>query len=881
MEFKSAGSNLNWEYHPDHIDIVKVILDEPLIPGASTTITSPFRVQIPDGRFSRLGHIEKAYTITQWYPKPAVYDQNGWHPMPYLDQGEFYSEFGTFDVKLTLPENFVVGATGDMINGENEYAWLDSITTSTANGNIRPKQEYIPSNKTKTLHFHQEKVHDFAWFADMRYHVLKGEVALASGKKVSTWAMFTRDEADLWMNSIEYINDAVLNYSKWVGEYPYSHATAVDGTISAGGGMEYPNITVIGRSGSPFNLEVVIAHEVGHNWFYGILGNNERASPWLDEGLNSYYEARHLMHKYPDAGVLGRKSEGLQKKLGVQDMDYWGRFELAYLFNARRGLDQAIHLHSEEYTAMNYGTIVYAKSALVLKHLAGYLGQETYDECMKSYFERWKFKHPGPNDLRQCFEEVSGKELSWFFNEMVGSTKKFDIAVSKKGKELKVEQKGKLEAPLTIGTTTGEEWFDSPQQTVGNTSSNGDVVIADPKWKTIDANRRNNRIKMNRAGRGRPFQLKTFGGIEDPNRSQLFWSPIAGWNEYNKWMLGAAVYSNVFPSRKFEYVLAPLYAFGTKDLSGSAKFSYSIDHTSAGYVQRSRLGLGARRYAVWHDRDLTVHSEKLAPYLETIGRRSVNDHRSHHLRLKADIIWEDFDYHTDAGTDQRNENIFLGLDYTYKNDHKLTPYLTKIELMQHEQFVRASLEAKVRHHYNRKKKSVGLRTFIGTFIWQDLKESRYTWNMGGITGTDDFTYAGVFLGRNESTGVLSQQFLNEQGAFKAPTRFGQSDSYIFTINADVDIPFPLPISLFADIGIAPVVNVGEDGSKTTKATSYYDFGVGFPIVRDIFEIWMPLAFADDIKDEFEFKDLTFGEQIRFTLRLELLDPFEQIRNINP
>ncbi len=296
LEFKTGEESLQWELTADNKDVCIVYLIEALKPGETVEISTPFKVKIPLGVFSRMGHLGQSYQITQWYPKPAVYDRDGWHEMPYLDQGEFYSEYGTFDVYITLPKNYVVGATGDLVNGEQELKWLNELAEKTAKiDSFDNKDLKFPpsSNLTKTLHYHQEKVHDFAWFADKRYHVLKGEVELPHSKrKVTTWAMFTNNEAQLWQKSIEYLNDATYYYSLWNGDYPYNHVTAVDGALSAGGGMEYPNITVIGESGDDFGLETVIMHEVGHNWFYGILGNNERDHPWMDEGLNSMNEKK-------------------------------------------------------------------------------------------------------------------------------------------------------------------------------------------------------------------------------------------------------------------------------------------------------------------------------------------------------------------------------------------------------------------------------------------------------------------------------------------------------------------------------------------------------------------------------------------------------------
>ena len=309
LDFKINGEAVKWELDPKNIDICKLTLKTPLLPGQRLTVSTPFKVKIPSGEISRLGHVGQSYQITQWYPKPAVYDKNGWNPIPYLNQGEFYSEFGSFDVSITLPKNYVLGATGDC-QTSSEIDFLTDLALKTRlkfeNGELNEGRKEnmnfpVSSTEYKTVRYTQSKVHDFAWFADKRYEVLKGEVELPGSKrKVTSWAMFTPRNADVWKNAIEYINDGTYYYSMWNGDYPYNNVTAVDGTISAGGGMEYPTITVIGNTSNKEELEVVIVHEVGHNWFYGILGSNERVHGWMDEGMNTLNEVRYIQTKYPE-----------------------------------------------------------------------------------------------------------------------------------------------------------------------------------------------------------------------------------------------------------------------------------------------------------------------------------------------------------------------------------------------------------------------------------------------------------------------------------------------------------------------------------------------------------------------------------------------------
>nr|MDQ3047261.1 M1 family metallopeptidase [Bacteroidota bacterium] len=397
LDFKVDGQSVKWDYVKDSIDICRINLNTPVKSGEKITITTPFHVKIPSGEISRLGHIGQSYQITQWFPKPAVFDKHGWNYMPYLNQGEFYSEFGSFDVSITLPKNYVLGATGDMINAEEEMAWLDAKVSATkAITDFDSKDLTFPASDslTKTIRFKQSNVHDFAWFCDKRYHVLKGEVETPHTKnRVTTWVMFTNAEGDLWKNSISYMNDAIYYYSLWNGDYPYSQCTAVDGTISAGGGMEYPNITVIGSSGNAFSLDVVITHEVGHNWFYGMLGSNERLHPWMDEGINSFNELRYVETKYPDRKLL-EGNTGLAKAFDLTRYKHKSQYELAYLLSAKKNEDQPIEFPSAEYTQLNYGGVVYSKTAIAFDYLMAYLGESVMNEAMQKYFELWHFKHP-------------------------------------------------------------------------------------------------------------------------------------------------------------------------------------------------------------------------------------------------------------------------------------------------------------------------------------------------------------------------------------------------------------------------------------------------------------------------------------------------------
>ncbi len=626
LDFKVNGEPAEWEFHAEHPDIAKVHLREPLKPGETIELHTPFKVRIPSGKISRLGHIGQSYQITQWYPKPAVYDRDGWHEMPYLGQGEFYSEFGTFDVTITLPANYTIGATGDMLVSNlndnkaeidrlnqldlstREYFTSKDLTGVTDNAT----NEFPESSKSlKTLHYHQENVHDFAWFADKRFKVLKDSIELPhSGRSVTTWVMFTPNEEDLWREASDYIGNATYYYSLWNGDYPYEQVTAIDGTIAAGGGMEYPNVTVIGKSGSAFALDVVIAHEVGHNWFYGILGSNERTNAWMDEGLNSLNETRYLLESYKgkDLGLISsRLSEKWMKRLDLNNFEYRWIDELASIMPARFGTTQPLQCHSDAFSSKNYGAIVYKKTAAIFAFLRQYLGTEKFDKAMRQYFQDWKFKHPSPIDLQTSIERSCGEDLSWFFNDWIKTTGNNNWKITggnetKEGCSVKLTNTGDLTSPVEVVAfkdeiEVGRVWVapstPGTKVTVEIPGVGATSVVLDPGRYDLDYDRKNNTYRCNSLlSKVEPLQFRFGTRLEDGTKTQVFFLPAVAWNTHNGMMFGATFHNTTIPLRNFEWMVTPLisnpvFSFSNEaHLSGFAQLSYHTGPLSINFKAR-------------------------------------------------------------------------------------------------------------------------------------------------------------------------------------------------------------------------------------------------------------------------------------------------------
>jgi hypothetical protein len=886
LDFKVNGQTVTWEYDKIHQDICILYLNEPLRPGGKLTITTPFNVKIPSGEISRLGHIGQSYQITQWYPKPAVYDKNGWNAMPYLNQGEFYSEFGSFDVTITLPKNYVVGATGDL-QTQSEIDFLNtkaaetqkriSDLANTANDKIKSTTTSFPisDSELKTIRYVQTKVHDFAWFADKRYAVLKGEVELPQSRRsVTSWAMFVPSNAEDWQHAIEYINDGIFYYSKWNGDYPYNQVTAVDGTISAGGGMEYPNVTVIGSTSSKEELEVVIVHEVGHNWFYGILGSNERVHGWMDEGINTLNEVRYVQTKYPNNTRMSDMVLG--GRLHLNDLDHHDLGDISYRSIAAIGEDQPIETHSAAFTSTNYGIIMYQKTGLVFYYLKDYLGEELFDQCMHAYFEEWKFKHPQPEDMRLTLERASGKNLIWLFDDLIQTTNHIDYKLKSvkntaTGKLVTVKNVGQVDGPIEVnaykdGQLIDNKWTEpGEKKTTLELKAEATEIRIDGALDIPEINRGNNNWhEKGIFGKCEKTKFEFLFGDNEATKKEVFWTPVIAGNYYDKIMIGAAFHNMGVPFNKFQYFVAPMFSTGRNMLSGIGEFSYNMLPKSA--LELSRIGLSFKSFK-YQDEPKMRKAEGTFSAISPYWYAKIGNHRnspfSHSILVQGILR-----YNYNNGFMQDYYGGFGKYDLNFSlPDHKLhvTARFDALRAWDAD-MARVSLEGTYRYRYLKKdmKRWVELRGFAGNYLQMSptpTSSYRYAMSLNGTDGAQDLFFEDYYFGRGQISGIWSQQRQDDMGGFKTSSWYGTTTNWMATTNLYVQLPVPRLgfLGAYADAGIF---------SNGVSINSAFDAGVGIRISK-VFGVYFPLWMSKELADS--FGNSSYSEKIKFVLRMNIVN----------
>ncbi len=880
LDFAVDGQKAKWEYHPDHVDICLIHLPQILLPGGKVKITTPFFVKIPLSKYSRLGHAKKSYQITQWYPKPAVYDKFGWHEMPYLNMGEFYSEFGSFDVSITLPSDYVVAATGNL-QTPSEIEWLNKKSKEKKEKNREELNTYIQTgiSTNKTLRYTESNVHDFAWFADKAFYVRKSEIKLPhSGQKVTTWAMFTNHQPHLWEQATTYINDAIYYYSLWNGDYPYRNCTAVEGALSAGAGMEYPTITIIGSSGDARALEEVIMHEVGHNWFYGLWGFNEREFPYLDEGMNTSNQLRYIETKYPGVKMYESVSDDeelikVAQFFDVAHQEYAESYELAWLLSSRINLNQKISSTSENFHIMNYAFIAYFKAAHAWHYLRNYLGEKEFDRIMLIFYKEWKFKHPYPEDLQNLFEKETGKNLDWFFNDVIATEKTIDYKIKKiRGDNILIKNKRIIASPfqLAVSDSDNGQWHEgfSGKKWLNQKSEEKSMIIIDPEHFTLDVNRRNNTFSKSALfPHSKPFRMQLLGSATNPYKNHLYYMPVVGLNGLNGLMPGVAFYNSFLPPKRFQFLIMPMYGFKNQDLAGNITFRYMTKNNFTYQLKCKQYGFSPESV------EIDDHSYRRFEAL--LNYRLHPD--------KSNGIWTDFYISYVKLSNVFEINEFLNFYIAHLNRNKLNPYSLRLHFELAGELQKVNCEGTMRINYGRHRKDLDVRMFAG---WVDLPESNlsnpYGLSLAGRGGYADYQAAYLFMRRSSGNEInpdlTGRQVLISDGGFVSYLPATFSDWVVSTINLKTSLPGTNFMKLFVNLGIQKNANDCNNSDRYLNCIEgfQYEAGLELSLIPDIFAIYFPMVLSPDLADINNEWTKNYLQKIRFTLKLNVLGPTGRI-----
>jgi hypothetical protein len=448
---KQNGVTLN---HETVGTVLEVDLAKPIQPGEKVTFDMVFDGQVPvqirrSGRDNADG---VSLSMTQWYPKLAEYDFEGWHADPYIAR-EFHGVWGDFDVKITLDKNYIIGGTGYLQN-PNEIGY--GYETGTVN---RPNSDKL------TWHFKAPNVHDFTWAADPDY--LHDTLQVPNGPLLHFLYSNDKDIIENWKKIQPETAKIMQFFSENVGQYPYKQYSFIQG---GDGGMEYAMCTLITGGSNYGGLLGTASHELAHTWFQFLLASNEAKHEWMDEGFTSYISALAMN------SIRENKREN----------PFSGSYR-SYIRLATSGIEQPLTTHADRYNLnAAYGAAAYSKGAVFLAQLGYVIGEENLKKTIKKYFDDFAFKHPKPLDIIRTAEKISGLELDWYLMDFAQTTNTIDYAVKTVDENaITLERLGLMPMPIDLTVTyidDSTEDFYIPLQMMRGEKPTSATIIEDWAW---------------------------------------------------------------------------------------------------------------------------------------------------------------------------------------------------------------------------------------------------------------------------------------------------------------------------------------------------------------------------------------------------------------
>jgi len=524
---------------------------------------------------------------------------------------------------------------------------------------------------------------------------------------------------------------------------------------------------------------------------------------------------------------------------------------------------------------------MYQKTGLVFNYLKEYLGDSLYDQAMQAYYNEWSFKHPQPEDMRATLERVTGRDLSWLFADLIQTTNHIDYKLTRVrsfgGKTIvTVKNAGQVDGPIEVtGFVKGQKvqtlWVENGAKKSDVTfDSEMDAVQINASGKAPEIVQTNNYWHQKGLfGKIETPRLQFLAGKNEPTRSNLFWSPVLGGNAYDKFMLGLALHNFSIPSNRFQFLLAPMYSFGGKRISGIAEAS--ITYLPKKNLKLSRFGVSLRSFK---NDTLGINDGyyvAVLPYWTAkIGNR-VGGPVSQIIRVQTM-------YRLDISRPKQRELVggYLQYDFAYsREDHKIDLQLRSdyaANPVNSDNFSRSSIAASYKYRYIKNKRSrwVELRLFAGNYwnfnMYNSGNAVNYAYALSGASGSQDLFVEDYFFGRSAQSGIWSQQRLDNMGGFRSTAGngksgyFGTSTSWMTTANFYLETPVgPKIFGIYADFGIF-------DEAYKSKPTQAYDLGLAMRL-GTTFGIYFPVLQSDNIEKAYLTKN--YAERIRFTLKFNL------------
>lgn len=830
---KQGEDRLTFQHLKNQIDIIEVTLKKPLNPNDNYSLDLEYIVQIPSDKFTSYGITDSGdINLRYWYITPAVYNGE-WQYFSNKDLDDLYIPKSDITLNLNLPKGYFLTTE------------LNHVSTSATTDRqiIKLEGENRTNNKlflNKTRAFNSIKNDDFELVSDIN------DEGLQDLNKVLITEKVTKFIID---NFGEYPHEKLL-----ISEIDYSKAPIYGLNFLPKFIKPYP---------IHFQYELKILKIALHNYLENTLLINPRKEQWLFDGLQIYYLMNYVDQYYPDMKFLGNIAGfwGV-RSFHAADMSFNDKYILAFMLMARTNRDQPLTMQKDSLLKFNKNIANKYKAGVGLKYLDDYINSNVLENTITSFLNKTKLKHTSAKEFERYLKANTSKNIDWFFKDYLNSRKKIDYKIknvikTKDSITLTIKNKRDTSMPISLYTLNNDSiiaktWVDNvkksrtltlPRNNANKLVLNYDKIIPETNlrdnWKSLKGYFFNNK----------PLQFRLFKDIEDPHYNQVFFMPIGQFNNiYDGLTLGMRTYNTTLLRKHFNYKIEPQYAFKSKSLTGSAAASviHNLQNSNLYYINYGIKG-GYTSYA----EDLFVR--QITPSL-TLFFRENHDFRSNKrksLIFRHVNINRDTNVENPLNTTEPNYSVF-NIRYVKSNDNLINFSRWHTDYQLAKNFSKISFNYEYRRLFE-SNRQLNLRVFSGFFLRNknDINSNYFSFALDRPT---DYLFDYAYLGRSESSGIFSQQYITAEGGFKSKLKTPYANQWMTTLNASTTLwKYVLG---YGDFGFVK--------NKFNSANFVYDFGLRINLVTDYFEIYLPIY----SNLGWEIAQPNFDEKIRFKFTVD-------------
>ncbi|WGD34230.1 metalloprotease [Olleya sp. YS] len=817
------------EYHPD---VIKIALNTPLTPNSFYNITLNYIVQIPNNKFTRYGVTDDGdYNLRFWYITPAVFDGT-WHYYSNKDLEDLFVEPADINLKVTYPNGFTPISELDVVSNNT----IESNTTTTFSGKdrINTKFSLVKNNDYNTV--------------ETDFFNIQSNI----------------DTEDLPPTEIAISTDRVAQFiTNNLGDYPHKKVLLT--------WIDYRKDPIYGLNLLPdfirpfedtFQYELKLLKTTLKVYLENTLLIHPREEQWLLDGIQIYYLMKYVDEFYPNQKILGK----LANVWGVRafhaaDLNFNDQYPFLYMHMARTNIDQPLAMPKDSLLKFNKNISSKYKAAVGLNYLNDYVGDSIVYNSIGDYVKQSKLKRSTPEDFKYLVQSKTDKDLSWFFNDYVNTSKKIDFKIKniKKTEDsitVTLKNLRHTKMPISLFTLendsiTSKQWIEGFDGTKTVTIANKEVdqLALNYDYVVPEFNQRNNYKKLNGFFlTNKPLQFRLFKDIEDPNYNQVFFMPEFEYNFYDGLSPGLKLYNKTLLSKRFLYKVSPKFGFKSKQIVGSASLVYNARPENSDNF-RTRYGLSGNYYN--YAPNLTYSS--FTPFIDFNFRnhKDLRDNKRKYLSFRYVNINREVDptgeFETEGEPKYSVFNAKFGI--VDNNLKEFSSLFTDLQLAQNFGKVSATLEFR---NLNERNKQFNLRVFSGLFLYNDTYQDSDFFSFA-LDRPTDYLFDYNYLGRSEQTGLLSQQIIIAEGGFKSKLTQPFANQWMTTVNTSATLW--RYIMLYGDAGIIKNQNFSPE--------FVYDTGIRLNLVEDYFELYFPLY----SNLGWEIGQPNYDEKIRFIVTL--------------